>query len=178
MRLLRASLVLVAARGGGSGGLGLVVADTARCRSPRETVEVSIEPGTDAARDRRGLGAGGRADVAAAALRMVPLVGTGAHRSAPAATRSARGTTPIAPARQDGARRRDARRRRASIEGWTFRQIRAELAQAPSRSSRPPRRLSDGELMAALGARRRLAGRAVPPRHLRLQQGLERPRAC
>ena len=87
------------------------------------------------------------------------------------------GTTPIAPARQDGARRRDARRR--ALHRRLDLPPDPRRARARAEALKPTiATLSDAEVMAALGAPRRLARGALLSRHLRLQQGLERPRAC
>ena len=75
-----------------------------------DPVELSIELGADAARDRRGLGPGRRQGRADPALRMVPLVGTGAQDPR-RQLRGARGHDADRPAREDGARRRDPGRR-------------------------------------------------------------------
>ena len=109
-----------------------LVADIGRSTLAADPVELSIEPGTHAARDRRGLGA----TPACRRRRCCSTSGSAGRarraRSAPAATRSAparrrsrlldkmvRGDETLAAVRL--------------IEGWTFRQIRAELARAPRR---------------------------------------------
>ena len=160
-------LVLVVALLGGVAAALRCGGCTGRCRSPRHGRAVDRARHA-AARDRAGLGPGRRADVAAAALRVVPLVGQ-ARQIRAGSYEIERGMTPRAcSTRWCAATRRSPPC--ASIEGWTFRQVRAELAQR--RTLKPPtatheRCRADGRARRA----RRLAGRALLPRHLRLQQG-------
>ena len=175
MRFGRFLLLRRARRGGGRGLAGHVLADAAAGARRRDRRGVD-RARPDAARDRRCLGERRRADVAAAALRMVPLV----RPRAPDPRRQLRDRRrhdADPPARQDGARRRDARRACASTKAGPFARF-APSSRAPSRSSRRTasheRRRGDDRAR----CRRRLAGRAIPPRHLPLQQGVERPRGA
>ena len=130
-----------------------------------------------AARDRRRPWVDAGVDaVAAAALRVVPLVGPGP----PDPRRQLRARARHHAARACSTRWCAARRRCAAvrlIEGWTFRQVRAALAKAEQLKPTTAA-LSDAELMAALGAPGlQPEGRFFPDTYTYCQ-GLQRPRAC
>ena len=128
MRVWRFAVPAAARRRGGGGCCGLVVA-ASPARPGRRSGRALDRARHDAARDRRGLGPGRRARPSRSCSTNGSAGRDRRARSAPAATRSAAGTTPIG--LLDKMVRGDETLAVVRlIEGWTFRQVRAELAKA------------------------------------------------
>ena len=167
-----ACLLLLALAGFGGRCGGLVVAaaaaaaghahrrgvDRARHRAAASGPTLGARP---ACRRRRGCSTSGSAGRARRA------------RSAPAATRSSPASRRASCSTRWCAATRSLESVRF-VEGWTFAQMRAALARAPSLKP-ATRGLSDAQLMAALGEPGAVAGRALLSRHLRLQPRRQRP---